>query len=274
MVVVVVVAMSAFGWLPDTPDARDYTRDTVMPFLRLTRAVGTDPLPVIVDLREGCSPVEQQGRIGSCSAHAAAGVVEFMQRRVHAKYVDMSRRFVYKMTRQRSGLSGDSGAALRETMKTLVDAGAPPEALWPYDVDRFDDEPPAEVYAAAERWQALTYYTLDPPGLSLDRVLDDLRRSIAAGIPAMFGFAVYGNWDRRSAVVPMPSSRDQQVGGHAVVCVGYDDTQDLLLFRNSWGTAFGDAGYGWLPYAYLLRGLVQDIWCVLTQEWVETGAFA
>src|SRR3990170_1849677 len=138
-----------FGWLPDEPDARDYTRDRVMPLLRLTKAVSTDPLPVIVDLREGGSPVEQQGSIGSCSAQAAAGIVEFMQRRAHARYVEMSRRFLYKMTRQRMGLTGDSGASLRETMKTLVDVGAPPESAWPYDVRHYDDEIPGEVLSHA-----------------------------------------------------------------------------------------------------------------------------
>ena len=265
-----------FGWLPDEPDARDFARGhpRIVPLLRLTRAVGTDPLPMIVDLREGCSPVEQQGRIGACSAHAAAGAVEFMQRRAHAKYIDMSRRFVYKVTRQRSGLSGDSGASLRETIQTLVQVGAPPESLWPYDEARFDEDIPGEVLAHAFPRRVLTYYTLDPPGIGLEAVLNDLRRSLAAGIPAMFGFAVYDSWDMRATEVPMPTSRSRHIGGHGAVFIGYDDSRDLLLWRNSWGTGVGEAGYFWLPYAYLLRGYVQDLWCVVTQAWVETGAFA
>lgn len=264
------------GWLPDEPDARDYVRDhaQVLPMLRLTAVPGSNPLPLIVDLRDGCSPIESQGSIGSCSAQAAAGCIEYMQRRAHVEHVDMSRRFVYKMTRQRMGLSGDSGASLRETMKTLVDVGAPPETVWPYDVRHYDDEIPGEVLALAFPRRVLTYYTLDPLGQSAEWTLDEVCRSVAAGIPVMFGFTVHANWDMQSATVPMPSSRDRSRGGHAVVAVGYDETRDLLLFRNSWGVEFGENGYGWLPYAYLLHGWAQDFWCVLTQAWAETGAFA
>jgi len=268
--------MNIAGWLPDDPDLRDYSQrhENVAPMLRLTAAIGTDPLPLIVDLREGFSPVEQQGAIGSCTANAAAGVIEFMQRRARAKYIDMSRRFLYKMTRQRMGFMGDTGASLRETLKTLVDVGAPPESLWPYDIRHYDDEIPGEVLSHAFPRRVLTYYTLDPLGQGTDQTLDELRRAVAAGIPVMFGFTVHSNWDQRSAVIPMPSSRDRHVGGHAVVAAGYDDTRDLLLFRNSWGAEWGEGGYGWMPFAYLVHGWAQDFWAVLTQAWVETGAFA
>ena len=69
------------------------------------------------------------------------------------------------------------------------------------------------------------------------------------------------------------------------MAVGYDDekvirnrssgntTTGALLIRNSWGTGWGDAGYGWLPYEYIHRGLAVDWWSLIDSEWVDTGEF-
>ena len=63
------------------------------------------------------------------------------------------------------------------------------------------------------------------------------------------------------------------MGGHAISAFGYDDEKGALLIRNSWGEEWGENGYGWLPYEYVLQGLVQDFWSVLKQDWIDTGLF-
>jgi C1A family cysteine protease len=277
----------AMGWHRDLPDIRDYTdeSDDVKAVLRksqpLKKAARSQPKKV--DLRAWCSPIEDQGQLGSCTAQAGAGLYEYFERRAHGKHVDASRLFLYKVTRRLMGLSGDTGAYLRDTMKALVVFGVPPERHWPYQVDRFDEEPSAFLYSFAQSFQALRYYRLDPPGASSDDILANVRRHLAAGLPSMFGFTVYASMPPSGdgkGEIPMPTPTDSVAGGHAVAAVGYDDGKKIgshkgaLLIRNSWGTDWGDAGYGWLPYAYVESRLADDFWTMIDAEFVDTELFA
>jgi len=281
------------GWIPSLPDVRDYDPGTPgviellakigVPRYRFHQPAGR------VDLRQWCPPVEDQGNLGSCTANAGVGLVEYYERRVYSKYIDASRLFLYKATRELLGLKGDSGADLRSTMKALALYGVPPETEWPYtdDKKKFDLDPPARLYAEAANFKALKYYRHDPAGTAAADVLASLKAGIQAGHPAMFGFTVYSSIAEaeKGGKVPFPGSKDKVEGGHAVVAAGYDDSLNIqgqgspetvgaLLVRNSWGPTWGEAGYMWLPYEYVLRGLASDFWSIIEQSWVDTGAFA
>jgi len=287
-----------FGWIPDHPDFRDYTeetpdvRDVLAPTGLHGRGAGrrrTPGLPSAVDLRPWASPVEDQGALGSCTAQAGAGVIEYYERKAFGRHIESSRLFLYKVTRNLMKAKGDSGAYLRTTMGAMVLFGAPPEKYWPYTdaAEGFDREPPAFCYAFAQSYRTLLYYRHDPAGVSRAAVLDRLKTHLAAGHPAMFGFTVYSSIDQADATgrIPEPSDRERIEGGHAVVAMGYDDavaipkasggepSRGALLVRNSWGRGWGESGYGWLPYAYVLRGLAEDFWSVLKKEWIDTGEF-
>jgi C1A family cysteine protease len=290
------------GWLPDYPDFRDYTEehDAVSPRLAqlgqresvraMLRKTGiSDDLPKNADLREWCSDIEDQGNLGSCTANAAAGLVEYFERRAFGKHIDVSRLFIYKVTRTLIGMTGDTGAFLRSTMGALTLFGAPPEEHWPYDIEVFDREPTPFLYAFAQSFQAISYYRLDPPVTEKDALLKRIRKHLSTGLPSMFGFTVYNSISQADGTgkIPFPSPGERVAGGHAVAAVGYDDgmsiknaakgsaaTKGALLIRNSWGRGWGDGGYGWLPYEYVLKGLAVDWWALMKNEWVDTGAFA
>ena len=273
------------GWQPDLPDIRDFTHDTdkVSKVLARSRAfqAAAAHAPKKVDLAKWCSPIEDQETIGSCTAQAGVGLFEYYQRRAYGEHLDGSRLFLYKATRNLLGWSGDTGAYLRSTMGAMRLFGVPPETHFPYDVDKYDDEPPAFCYAFGQSFKALTYYRLDPYGSTQPEVLARVKQWIAAGLPSMFGFTVYSSmWNvGGSGHIPYPQPGESVEGGHAVVAVGYDDTLKIgskkgaLKIRNSWGTDWGDAGYGWLPYDYVLQGLADDFWSLVNAEFVDTGLF-
>ncbi len=299
------LGIKGMGWVRDYPDFRDFSAEQKEIPARLMglgqtasikdmlRAIGIGgraklTLPGSADLRPWCSPIEDQQSIGSCTAHAGVGLVEYFEHRAFGKHLDASRLFLYKVTRNLLHWTGDTGAYLRTTMAAMVLFGVPPEEYWVYDITKFDIDPSCFLYAFAQNYQALSYYRLDPPGTSPADLLTRVKTHLAAGLPSMFGFTVYSSYNQAATTgkIPFPVPGDRVVGGHAIDAVGYDDnmrikntnraateTKGALLFRNSWGTGWGAQGYGWLPYDYVLRGLAVDWWSLLRSEWVNTGIF-
>jgi C1A family cysteine protease len=279
--------IGGMGWRRDLPDFRDYTLRTAAVKSVLAKSQPLKKLkaklPASVDLREWCSPIEDQEDLGSCTANAGVGLLEYYQRRAYGDHLDASRLFLYKVTRKLAGDSGDTGAYLRTTMKALVLFGVPPERYWQYDIPAFDDDPPAFCYAFAQSYKTLQFYRHDPPGTTGVKLLEQVRTHLAAGLPSMFGFSVYSSMpglDEGTGEIPFPGARDGFEGGHAIVTVGYDDRKKIrrskgaLLIRNSWGTRWGQAGYGWLPYDYVTKGLAADFWSLVEADFVDTDLFA
>lgn len=250
------------GWIPDVPDQRD------VPFRSVFRV--PKKLPAKTDLRPGCPPVEDQGDLGSCTAQALVGALEFLEQRALAagqpgrRFADLSRLFVYYNERVLMGTVGeDSGAMLRDGIKSLKAKGCCREALWPYDIRRFTRKPAAGCYTEAAAHQVTAYQRLD--------TLAEMKACLAMGLPFVFGFSVYESamsaTTGRTGVIRLPKADEELLGGHAVLAVGYDDRTKRLLFRNSWGTGWGRKGYGELPYGYLeSRDLSDDFWAIQATE--------
>jgi C1A family cysteine protease len=247
---------SGYGWLPDLPDHRDI----------LYTAVRKVPakLPAAVDLRSLCSKVEDQGDLGSCTANALVGALEFLEKKDKVSYVDLSRLFIYYNERViEHTTKSDSGAMLRDGIKTLAKQGVCSEAKWPYTISKFKVKPTASCYKEALTHQITSYQRL--------QTLDETRACLAEGFPFVFGFTVYESFESqqiaRTGVVPMPQPGERVVGGHAVMAVGYDDSKKTFTVRNSWGESWGLKGYFTMPYDYLAdRDLSDDLWVIRRGE--------
>ena len=243
-----------YGWVRDLPDHRD------LHYAPRLATVG--PLPAHVDLREHCPPVYDQGELGSCTANAIAGVLEFDEIKARERHPwTPSRLFIYYNERLLEGtVDSDAGAQIRDGVKVVVKEGVCPETEWPYDIARFATRPPEKLYKEALRDRVSSY-------MRLGQSLVQLRACLAEGFPFVFGFSVFASMEtdavKRDGRVPLPQPGDSLLGGHAVAAVGYDDAAQHIVFRNSWGPGWGESGYGFLPYAYILDpGLAADFWTV------------
>jgi len=243
-----------YGWIPDLPDQRDHLFAAPTPVL-------TD-LPPSVDLRPNCpKTVYDQGQLGSCTANAIAAAFEFDLAKQELPDFMPSRLFIYFNERRMEGSVGsDSGAMIRDGIKSVAKQGVCPEDTWPYDIGRFTDEPTGECYTAALANRALAYQRVP-------QTLNQMRGCLAHGFPFVFGFSVYESFEgaevATTGVVPLPGASEALLGGHAVLAVGYDDASTRFVVRNSWGSGWGQDGYFTIPYSYLTdRGLASDFWTI------------
>lgn len=243
------LAVKRYNWKPDLPDNRDHL------FLG-----GATPLPSMVDLRAQCSPVEDQGQLGSCTGNAWAGMLEFLELKAGTPFQDLSRLFIYYNERVIEGtVKQDAGAQVRDGAKALANTGVCSETLWPYDIARFARKPTKAAFADAATRKISQYMRLN--------TTDDMQACLAAGFPFVFGFSVYESFESQAVaqtgVVDMPKPGEKLLGGHAVLCVGYDQSTQRFIVRNSWGTGWGQAGVFTIPFDYLAnRNLSDDFWTV------------
>lgn len=247
-----------YGWQPDLPDHRDLRYAVHRMALEAPRV-----LPEQVDLRGAKMPAPyDQGQLGSCTANAIAGAFEFEHIRQKLGAIMPSRLFIYYGERAMEGtIKSDAGAEIRDGIKVVASQGAPREKLWPYDITKFTQKPPAGAFKDALKHKAVAYFRVDH--LKLEEMLSCL----AGGFPFVFGFTVYDSFESeevaKTGVVNMPRHGERVQGGHAVLAMGYDQKTERFLVRNSWGTAWGQKGYFTMPYQYLTHGdLADDFWTI------------
>lgn len=273
--------MYSFGWIRDYPDFRDYS-EKESPVRQSAEKKIKPKSTDKVDLRKYCSPIEDQEKLGSCTANAAAGLIEYFEMKSFGNYLDASRLFIYKNTRNLMKLTGDTGGTLRMAMKSLAHFGVCPEEFHPYEISNFDKEIPAFLYAYGQNFKGQEYYRVDTSDKTPQNVLDAIKKNLSNNLPMIFGFTVYSSIQesaKNGGKILFPERGEKVMGGHAIMAVGYDDNlkigkyQGALLIRNSWGTNWGESGYGWLPYEYVLKGLAVDFWTLIKAEYIDGALF-
>jgi len=252
---VLVENKSRYNWLPDKPDARDN-------FFNAAAVAPAQLLPA-VDLRQYDSPIQDQGQIGSCTGNAIAGLINLIDRKINNTPLQVSRLFIYYQERVYEGtVYYDSGAYIRDGIKTVYTYGAPTESLWPYQTRLLYNRPSTSAWTDAAKRKVTGYQRV--------LTLNDIKVALSAGNPVVIGFTVYasfeGSVNNNTGMMPFPNVNTEQVlGGHAVAVVGYNDNLNggRLICRNSWGTSWGDRGYFYMPYQVITNtNMSSDFWLI------------
>jgi C1A family cysteine protease len=238
-----------YGWTPDIPDQRDFK------FIPVTII-----LPPKVDLRMFCPPVYEQGSIGSCTANAIAAAMDYERIKKGKGIYSPSRLFIYYNERvMNKTVSTDSGAPIRDGIKSVNSQGVCKELTWPYDITKFAIKPTLQAYNEAKSFESKVYS-------SVTQDAQNVKQCLASGYPIVFGFTVYQSFESdfvaHTGKMPMPAKTEKSLGGHACLTVGYDDSQKVMIVRNSWGDSWGDGGYFYMPYDYFFSNLTSDFWVI------------
>lgn len=245
--------------VPSTFDSRDYVYSPI-----------ATTLPR-VDLRQYAGNIEHQGSVGSCTANSVVSACEIHLQRQN-KFVDLSRLFVYYISREMEGRNGQEGAYLRDALKVCNNVGVCPEDYWKYDISKVNVKPSAEAYALAEKLRITEYSAIT--GIDTKTKIDGVRSALSEGLPVVIAMPVstqftnlHGNMDTHNytGVAHTPV-----YGNHAMTIVGYDDEKKYFIVENSWGAAWGDNGYFALPYSVV--GDVYEFWAVrgFSTNYIET----
>lgn len=245
-----------YGWLPDIPDRRD------KPYRAPSRF---KPLPPMASVRDQVPNIFNQGSLGSCTANALASAYQLQRVKQGLDPWRPSRLFIYYNERAMiHTLKEDSGAYLRDGIKSLARLGVCPETMWAYDVSKFTQKPNRMCYGAAKAVQVLKY-------CRISKDLDDMKSVLAQGLPFVVGISIYESFETaevsQTGVVPLPYPQERLLGGHAILCVGYNDTTRRFELLNSWGEGWGDKGFFTVPYGYLIdENLADDRWVISLTE--------
>ncbi|MDX2241058.1 MAG: C1 family peptidase [Leptolyngbyaceae cyanobacterium bins.302] len=217
-------------------------------------------LPAKVDLRSYMTAVENQGDTNSCTANAMAGAYEYLAQRLRGQAEDVSRLFIYYNARQLDGdTSIDEGTYLQSCIQVLQKYGACSERTWAFEPERIFERPHDFSYDEAANF-------LVEVAERVDVDLDTMRSCLAEGYPFAFGLQLFGSFQKvgSTGLVPMPNpEKEKHDGGHAMLCVGYSDPDQVFIVRNSWGEDWGDRGYCYIPYNYMTNAdLNSDCWTI------------
>jgi len=235
--------MSRFGCIKDKFDDRDYLMRAYLPVVKL---------PKKVDYTQKMSPIRDQGEEGTCVGFAvASGMKEYQEILDYQKLVELSPRFVYSECKKIDGMPEEEGTTIRASMQVLEKLGVCQEKLWPYQPHQ-KDEPKEGAKANAQKFRIITYARI--------LNLNELRMVLLSKGPVVLGIEVFeGMLKTKTGMVPLPKKNETSVGGHAICAVGYDDEKELVKFKNSWSEKWGQQGFGYLPYAYIGRYMM-DAW--------------
>jgi C1A family cysteine protease len=206
------------------------------------------------------SPILDQGNLGSCVSNATYALFYILSNRK----ISLSRLQLYMTSRaiDQSSLIEDSGTTIRGCMKAISKYGLCNEKIWSYNILNFDKLAPSSAFRNLYRLTNFVY-------TFIKQDLKSIKEVLASGNPILMGILIYSSFENNNSinkgVISIPNINNEQLlGGHAILLVGYDDKTKVFKFQNSWGEEWGDKGYGYIPYEYILNNNLAFDLCSVT----------
>ena len=233
------------------------------PFEQTYRPLGTISV-TSADLRSSFTCIKNQGQVGACASFAFTSVYEYiLNKNGKLTESDLSERFLYYNTRKRMGaLDKDSGSNMYDVGKALEEEGLCSEDLCRYvnDFEEHLEAPSAQAYA-----DGLTRRVAEIMNVTIKE--QDIKSAVVEGYPVIVSLHLHESFNNigSDGFVKRPDASDPVVGWHAMVIVGFSDKDKVFIVRNSWGTDFGDKGYCYIPYSYVLDTSLNSMCCVITK---------
>ena len=203
--------------------------------------------------------VRHQGKQGTCFAQSAACMKEWQEKKDYGLSEYLSPQFFYNQRDywNNGKQDGDNeledyGMSGRDVMQILQKIGICTEREYPYGKIQKSNEIPAEIYESAKKNCIKSYARIDN--------LDGLKSSLYQNGPCLIAFPVYNY----TTEMWKPKDNEKQMGGHAMVVVGYSDKEQHFIIRNSWGTSWGVNGYCY--YKYEDWGAHWECWTTIDEK--------
>jgi C1A family cysteine protease len=160
----------------------------------------------------------------------------------------LSPREIYNLARaSEHTLSTDSGAIINDGLNVVKTQGDVADAVWPYKAGDYAAQPPP-AFANATKYKI-------QQATKVANTSDSIKAALASVGPIVTGITIYTSFESsdvaKTGIVPLPKTGESLLGGHAICIVGFDDTKKSFKFINSWGAAWGDHGYGYIPYDFI-----------------------
>lgn len=237
---------------------------------QLWRATSSDVTSV--DLRSGFLPAKSQGRRNMCNAFATVGLAEYLVAKREGAKQSFSEEFLFYNTKynytsrpELQSYKTSSGLAGYATVLAL-EGGLTADREWPFNPNWKNLRPVPPVtdpdVGVAPQWiqNKVLGYRFTPVAIRRAEIKNYLAEKQN---PVVINLMVYSpDWNPNgSGKLHDPSEAERQqcfnsgnnCGGHVVLLVGYDAQSREYLVRNSWGTGWGENGYGRVSEKYVME---------------------
>jgi len=229
-------------------------------------SVAEGPWPSAVDLSSRLSPIKNQANYNACSAFACCAATEFVP--FDRAGQNESERFLWYVTKANDGgqlgpPELNRGTSIAVAIGQLMRTGSCWESACPTTEGPLLPPPPS-AYAQAGQMRVTHALKVQPNNS------DGVKNILRYGWPVIIGFYITSDTLNQSGFLSMPNGQPN-AGGHAVLIVGYDDNTQLFKIKNSYGTGWGQQGYGYMPYAFVREGNTFDLFVIDAQQYIPEG---